>query len=388
MNDKVKKSIEISDAEIEYVSFVDKAANKRKFLFAKSEDNQPKFEIEHTFIKKSDDTHTVIGIVYEPMEVDAHDNFMTAEEIQKAADWFNENGTGTDVQHDYQLAEGTTVVKSWVTQEDETIEGQVVKAGTWLIEVSVENEDLWQSIEKGEITGFSMGGSGQYSTTDVKVEDGEVVEKESLLKSIAKALGFKVDIEKGMLKEKFDYRARWALFWEALWQLEDMLTYDYDTWTYELQQDPEKIREILSDFNEIITNILTGDTLELMVEKGVGDDVIAKKEEREGVNMTDVQKTEIAEIVKSVLAEQNKSSEPAEIEKQESMTEEKIQDIVTKALEESGLVEKQEEETLESKIAKMITQTIEKSKGESKQVVKEESTEEKAVQKGYMKHFK
>ena len=40
---KVEKAIEISDAKIQFVSLVDKAANKRQFLITKADDGQAQF---------------------------------------------------------------------------------------------------------------------------------------------------------------------------------------------------------------------------------------------------------------------------------------------------------------------------------------------------------
>ncbi|MGN1432880.1 MAG: XkdF-like putative serine protease domain-containing protein [Ruminococcus sp.] len=42
-------------------------------------------------VKTDNDSHFVTGIVYEPMSEDAHGNYMTADEIQKAAYWYAKN---------------------------------------------------------------------------------------------------------------------------------------------------------------------------------------------------------------------------------------------------------------------------------------------------------
>ena len=51
------------------------------------------------------------------------------------------------------------------------IEGQPIKKGTWLMTMEVSDDDVWDKIEKGEITGFSMGGKGSYSEVDVDISD-------------------------------------------------------------------------------------------------------------------------------------------------------------------------------------------------------------------------
>ena len=78
----LKKSIEITDAKIKFVSLVDKAANKKAFLLTKQEaDGSQGFQTNGRIIKVDGDSHYVTGVVYEPMVADAHDNFMTEAEI-------------------------------------------------------------------------------------------------------------------------------------------------------------------------------------------------------------------------------------------------------------------------------------------------------------------
>ena len=198
---KVEKSFEITDAKISFVSLVDKAANQKKFIIAKAQDsNERGFATLGKIIKSDSEAHYITGIVYEPLVKDAHDNYMTAEEIQKAAVWFAKNGDKVDLQHDFEECSSCAVVETWVAKADYTIEEQNITKGTWLMTVEVADDDVWDKIEKREITGFSMGGVGKYSTEDVEVspvEKGEqstVDEKErkSIFKQFAEFMGFAV----------------------------------------------------------------------------------------------------------------------------------------------------------------------------------------------------
>jgi len=38
------------------------------------------------------------------------------------------------------------------------VAGQTIKAGSWLVEVKVDDLDSWQQIKNGQVTGFSIGG--------------------------------------------------------------------------------------------------------------------------------------------------------------------------------------------------------------------------------------
>lgn len=77
-------------------------------------------------------------------------------------------------------------------KSDMEIEGQQIKKGTWLMTMEVADDDVWGKIEKGEITGFSMGGTGNYSTEDVDLSDSdnsiEKTQKKGIMKAVVDAV--------------------------------------------------------------------------------------------------------------------------------------------------------------------------------------------------------
>lgn len=251
---KVEKAIEISDAKIQFVSLVDKAANKRQFLITKAEDGQAQFSTLGKVLKVDAETHYVTGIVYEPLTEDAHGNFMTETEIRKAAYWFAKNGDKVDLQHSFEQAEGVTVVETYVAPSDMTVEGQPVVKGTWLMTVEVENAEIWDKVQKGEVTGFSMGGIGKYSETDVDLT--ATVEKRGLFKRLAELFGFDV-VEKGEVKDRYERSAKYSDFWNAFYSLQDTLSkYDWVSDRCEFETNEAVIREALEEFSEIIIGVL------------------------------------------------------------------------------------------------------------------------------------
>lgn len=117
---QICKAIAISDAKISFVSLVDKAANKKKFLITKAKDGETSFTTLGQIVKTNAQSHILTGIVYEPMVEDAHGNYMTEEEIIKASYWFAENGDKVDLQHNFEACAACTVVENWVTKSEET----------------------------------------------------------------------------------------------------------------------------------------------------------------------------------------------------------------------------------------------------------------------------
>ena len=159
---RIAKAYAITDAKISFVSLVGKAANKKQFLITKSEDGAANFATFGRILKADADSHFVTGIVYEPMVEDSQGNYMTEEEITKAAYWFAKNGNQVDLQHCFEKCDGAAVVESYVAKCDMEIDGEGIKKGTWLMTMEISDAGVWESIQKGEITGFSMGGVGVY----------------------------------------------------------------------------------------------------------------------------------------------------------------------------------------------------------------------------------
>ena len=244
MSKTIEKAYAISDAKISFVSLVDKAANKKQFLITKAEAGSASFASYGRIVNADAESHYITGIVYEPMTEDAHGNYMTEEEITKAAYWFAKNGNQVDLQHSFEPLEDAAVVESYVAKCDMEINGQSITKGTWLMTVEVNDPDVFEAIEKGEITGFSMGGVGKYSSEDVALDDVAKTadpaapadrEKRGLFKRLASALGFEV-VEKGEMADRYAADMKYSGFWNAFYTLEDVLyRYNWQTDRYEFE---------------------------------------------------------------------------------------------------------------------------------------------------------
>ncbi len=255
---QIAKAYAITDAKIGFVSLVDKAANKKTFLITKADDGSAAFTTYGRILKTDTENHFVTGIVYEPMVEDSQGNYMTETEITKAAHWFMKNGGDVDLQHCFKKCEGAEVVESYIAKSDMEIEGQEVKKGTWVMTMEITDANVWKSIQKGEITGFSMGGAGVYSEEDVDLSSVEKSEEpRGLLKKLAKALGFDV-VEKGAVKDYYNREVKETNFRQAWYALDNVLHRRPDG-GYVLTDDESAIREALTDFNDIVTQILASD---------------------------------------------------------------------------------------------------------------------------------
>lgn len=122
--------------------------------------NQIKRDVQ--LIGKSDATtmeQLAYGVVLEPETVDGQDHAMTDDDVKFTAHHFLAVQGIAGYRH-YKQADAT-VVESYIAPCDFQLGGQLVKKGSWVVVMRVNDSDLWQQILRGEITGYSVGGFGK-----------------------------------------------------------------------------------------------------------------------------------------------------------------------------------------------------------------------------------
>lgn len=107
----------------------------------------------------AEDQRIVMGVVLEPDEVDAQGDTISPEEIRNAAYKFMEDFQVSGIQHKEFAGGRVKIVESWIAPQDLTIEGQAIKAGTWMMTNRILDDALWKAAKEGKFTGFSIGGS-------------------------------------------------------------------------------------------------------------------------------------------------------------------------------------------------------------------------------------
>lgn len=243
---------ELLNANITHVSYVDKAANKKKFFLTKSED-APVFEKEVKLITKADDAEQLVyGIVYEPETEDAHGDFMTAQEIEKAAHKFLKDARNMDTQHNFEAGAGE-VVESYVAPADFEIGEQTIKKGSWVL-VTKATDEVWEKIQKGEVTGYSMAGTAEViEKAEDPVEDSETSMQKSFFTMMKNFFTGKHEeaVQKGAVKDKFHAEKKKREFFDALHIFEDFFYNE----VWKQTPDVEAIKEAAIDFAELLTDI-------------------------------------------------------------------------------------------------------------------------------------
>jgi len=127
-----------------------------------------------------DEKRLVTGVVLQPDVEDAHGDTVTADVIEGAAHAFvakyNE-ATKLGVQHKLFGFPDIHLAESYLAPDDMVIGGQPVLKGTWVMTVKVLNDDIWDGIKDGSLTGFSI---GAIATVPAVLDDEEPTEVESV----------------------------------------------------------------------------------------------------------------------------------------------------------------------------------------------------------------
>jgi hypothetical protein len=104
-------------------------------------------------MKFDDEKQIVYGMVFAPDTLDTYGEYMKAEDIETMAHRYLKSvklDASIDVRHD-NLARDAYPVESFIARKGDPDYPE----GAWVLGVKVEDTDVWASIKKGELNGFS-----------------------------------------------------------------------------------------------------------------------------------------------------------------------------------------------------------------------------------------
>lgn len=108
---------------------------------------------------EAEEEHYILGVVLEPEVLDSQGDIYSADEIRKSAHMFMQNFANIGLQHNGHINDKAKILESYIAPTDFSLNEQTIRKGTWLLGARILDDELWQSIKKGEITGWSIGGS-------------------------------------------------------------------------------------------------------------------------------------------------------------------------------------------------------------------------------------
>lgn len=147
----------LDDAESQFAKLIINAVAETQ-----KSDAEPSMPVRLLPIAKADEgapeQRFILGVVLEPETVDAQGDIYSAAEIEQTAHRFLAEYRNTDLQHKVLINPLVKIVESSIARADHEINGQPVKAGTWLLAHVVLDDELWAAIKRGEFTGYSIKG--------------------------------------------------------------------------------------------------------------------------------------------------------------------------------------------------------------------------------------
>lgn len=113
-------------------------------------------------LKASKHKQIVYGVVIEPDTIDAQDDVMEAHEIEAAAHRYLTKSRVVGGEHSKPIM--AEPLESFIAPQDFEMTGQngpqLVKKGSWVLGVRINDPKEWQKVLDGDYTGFSVGGLG------------------------------------------------------------------------------------------------------------------------------------------------------------------------------------------------------------------------------------
>lgn len=109
---------------------------------------------------KDDAKRIVYGVIMQPDVLDSHGEWENAEDIEVAAHRYLAESRKHDIQHAEESV-AVVPVESFIAPTDMEYAGRPVLKGSWVMAVRVDDDEVWSQVIKGELTGFSIGGTGE-----------------------------------------------------------------------------------------------------------------------------------------------------------------------------------------------------------------------------------
>jgi len=145
------------------------------------------FQTAYEIISKNEEKRLIMGPVLIPDNVDLQDDIVSANEIEKAAHGYmiklayrddkdflkslgfrNVDKAGERGFQHIDFSRKMAVVETFIASVDMIIEGRKIVKGTWVMTMKVFDDEVWNLVKLGKITGFSIGGHSKSRPANVK----------------------------------------------------------------------------------------------------------------------------------------------------------------------------------------------------------------------------
>ena len=375
---------ELTNVNVELISLVDKGANKKTIIWKSANGDTELKKIRDIHFAKTDEVkRKVYGLVYSPNEKDAHGDFMKPAEIEKSQERFMQalnSPNKTDIQHNNKPLSDVFMCETWITKESDSLFPND-PVGSWAYAVKVNNDDVWNKVVSGELTGFSMYGTAQV-IEDTETEKGLMTK---FIKTFTKFFEDKMETKKEtsevdevQLVKDFNSLSGTQEIQDYVWTLSDSIRQALNDQTISdvkqqiltnIDQFKAKIDSI-TIAKEIVKEVTDAKTGEIKVSKSgkVLSDANLKKLQAAIDNMNAV--LAAAETAKSENKNKDNEMTPEQIKKQ-------VDDSVKEAVDK---ITKEKDEVIKG-LNEKITELEKNSSGTKQEIDTEDSASKTGVKK-------
>ncbi len=112
-----------------------------------------------------DEEQVVGGIAYSANTTDQQGEYINEEDLWAAAKSFARNGNVIRLEHAGRPV-ACQVLESFVCESACMKSGQQLRKGDWWLSARVDDPGLWKKIKRGDVTGWSLGGSAIQGDSD------------------------------------------------------------------------------------------------------------------------------------------------------------------------------------------------------------------------------
>jgi hypothetical protein len=114
-------------------------------------------EFHGDFVAKNEEEQIVTAPVLIPDKPDRAGDVISEENIEEVAYKFLADYQNVDLMHTFKNV--GVPVESYVAPTDIQFGEDTVPKGAWVLSVKVENQEVWEAVKSGELTGFSIYGA-------------------------------------------------------------------------------------------------------------------------------------------------------------------------------------------------------------------------------------
>ena len=174
---------------IDAISLVNSPAIEQDFVFFGKEKNNL------TFAKVDEEKRMLVSPAlipnkqifrYDPNTDSDYYVYFSPETVRKASELYLKHNNHHKATYEHQdRVSGVLTVESWIIEDPKmdksTLYGFSLPKGTWMVKLSISNDDLWNKIKDGELKGLSIEG---YFTDKMETMSEKAPTDEEILKAL------------------------------------------------------------------------------------------------------------------------------------------------------------------------------------------------------------